>query len=87
MMPHVRTDTEARNDLAAIFAEQFGGIPRVFRAPGRVNLIGEHTNYNDGFAWYVEAFREFVSAGYEQAAGETPEIYVSSAGEGASEIS
>ena len=32
------------------FRERFEGTPRVFRAPGRVNLIGEHTDYNDGFA-------------------------------------
>src|SRR5262249_47823983 len=31
------------------FRELFGSEPRVFRAPGRVNLIGEHTDYNDGF--------------------------------------
>lgn len=49
-MPHVRTDTEARNNLTRAFAEKFDGTPRVFRAPGRVNLIGEHTDYNDGFA-------------------------------------
>jgi galactokinase len=49
-MPHVRTDTEARNNLTGAFSEKFGGTPRVFRAPGRVNLIGEHTDYNDGFA-------------------------------------
>jgi galactokinase len=31
------------------FQVAFGSRPRVFRAPGRVNLIGEHTDYNDGF--------------------------------------
>jgi galactokinase len=36
-------------DLAADFERRFGPSPRVYRAPGRVNLIGEHTDYNDGF--------------------------------------
>ena len=31
------------------FVEIYGGAPRLFRAPGRVNLIGEHTDYNGGF--------------------------------------
>lgn len=32
------------------FIEQYGENPMVIvRAPGRVNLIGEHTDYNDGF--------------------------------------
>jgi galactokinase len=31
------------------FTERFGEKPDVFSAPGRINLIGEHTDYNDGF--------------------------------------
>ncbi|MCB0167749.1 MAG: galactokinase, partial [Anaerolineae bacterium] len=34
----------------AHFKKQFDSVPsHCFRAPGRVNLIGEHTDYNDGF--------------------------------------
>lgn len=29
--------------------DRFGAKPRMFAAPGRVNLIGEHTDYADGF--------------------------------------
>ncbi len=36
-------------ELASRFERRFGVAPRVYRAPGRVNLIGEHTDYNDGY--------------------------------------
>jgi galactokinase len=37
-------------DLARQFASHFNAKPDfIVRAPGRVNLIGEHTDYNDGF--------------------------------------
>ncbi len=42
--------SEVLNRISRAFAETFGGAPDlVARAPGRVNLIGEHTDYNDGF--------------------------------------
>lgn len=39
--------------IKAFFTETFGSHGRlhVIRAPGRVNLIGEHTDYNDGFVF------------------------------------
>lgn len=41
----------------------FGKPPRIFRAPGRVNLIGEHTDYNEGFVLPLAIDREFLVAG------------------------
>src|SRR5262252_4536800 len=35
--------------VARHFYEVYGGSCRIFQAPGRINLIGEHTDYNDGF--------------------------------------
>ncbi len=47
------TSTPLDQRVAAVrsaFIERFGHRPDgVWRAPGRVNLIGEHTDYNDGF--------------------------------------
>jgi galactokinase len=37
------------NALGKAFRDEYGTEPRFFAAPGRVNLIGEHTDYNDGF--------------------------------------
>lgn len=31
------------------FSERFHAAPMLFRSPGRINIIGEHTDYNEGF--------------------------------------
>src|SRR5579863_5566303 len=36
-------------ELAERFQRELDGQPQIFSAPGRVNIIGEHTDYNDGF--------------------------------------
>ena len=47
----------------ARFSELFQGAPpRVAAAPGRVNLIGEHTDYNDGFVLPMAIARAAVVA-------------------------
>lgn len=38
-----------KSEFMKKFQKLFGGTPALYRAPGRVNLIGEHTDYNDGF--------------------------------------
>ena len=40
-------------ELAERFTRLYGGAPLLVRAPGRVNLIGEHTDYNEGFVFPV----------------------------------
>ncbi len=35
--------------VAKIFKERWQGEPLIIRSPGRINIIGEHTDYNEGF--------------------------------------
>ncbi len=51
------------NELGQIFNKYFNdtGLKKgVFAAPGRVNLIGEHTDYNDGFVLPMAIDKEIV---------------------------
>jgi len=41
------------------FLGRFGSQPRLFRAPGRINIIGEHTDYNQG--WVLPAAIDLYS--------------------------
>jgi galactokinase len=63
---------EPEPDLAATtataFEEAMGRPPEgLFRAPGRVNLIGEHTDYNDGFVLPMAIDRAVWVAGAPRA--------------------
>lgn len=48
--------------LTRVFQELYHTEPRIFRAPGRVNLIGEHTDYNEGFVLPAAIDRETMVA-------------------------
>jgi galactokinase len=56
--------TTSAKDIAATFEKIYRNVPRLFFSPGRINLIGEHIDYNDGFVmpgaidkgiWYAVA--------------------------------
>ncbi|MDZ7773364.1 MAG: galactokinase [Balneolaceae bacterium] len=45
--------SEVRDRVRSVFDRQFGGRPMLVRSPGRINIIGEHTDYNSG--WVLPA--------------------------------
>jgi galactokinase len=55
-----------RQPLLDSFRQLYEREARLFAAPGRVNLIGEHTDYNDGFVFPMAIDRETVVAGAQR---------------------
>ena len=49
-MKHLYSNMHIIENITNIYQEKFGHAPvHIARAPGRVNLLGEHVDYNDGF--------------------------------------
>ena len=60
---------ERTEKLKAAFKRQYGLDPEYMaHAPGRVNLIGEHTDYNEGFVFPAAIDRDMMIATREAAA-------------------
>ncbi|MEQ9440662.1 MAG: galactokinase [Cyclobacteriaceae bacterium] len=49
-------------DIRKAFSEQYAEEPLIVRSPGRVNLIGEHTDYNLGFVLPAAVDKEIMFA-------------------------
>lgn len=54
--------TNLQEKVYTTFKQHFQAEPLLFRAPGRINLIGEHTDYNDGFVFPAAIDKEMVFA-------------------------
>ena len=72
------------NRAGLAFVKRFGSAPRwVASAPGRVNLIGEHTDYNDGFVLPM-AIEQRTAIAADLAGADTINLHSVNAGESAS---
>jgi galactokinase len=68
------TVTDTKADVKRCFIDRFAATPMVIFAPGRVNLIGEHTDYNNGFVLPV-AINKGVYFALAKSDRDTSEIY------------
>jgi galactokinase len=76
----------ALHDVSTLFVATFKCAPEVrASAPGRVNVIGEHTDYNGGFVLPIAIERRTHVVGVKHASGDTCRI-VSTLGDGVVEF-
>ncbi|RSK41899.1 galactokinase [Mangrovimonas spongiae] len=55
-------NTELTAYITKQFQENFGENPLIIHSPGRINLIGEHTDYNEGFVFPAAINKGIVTA-------------------------
>jgi len=63
-MENIESIDELLSKAMSAFETRFNRRPRIAAcAPGRVNLIGEHTDYSDGFVFPMVIFNSLTYAG------------------------
>lgn len=62
------------NDVKAIFIDTFKTEPILIFSPGRINIIGEHTDYNDGFV-FPAAVDKGIAAAIQKSNSNTSTAY------------
>jgi len=53
---------DLEEDIKKAFINKFGNDPLLVRSPGRINLIGEHTDYNGGFVFPAAIDKYIIAA-------------------------
>lgn len=70
-------ETARAAQLAQVFQEQFGeAATMIVRAPGRINLIGEHTDYNGGHVLPLAIDRTMLIAAKVQSVSDNKQVNV-----------
>lgn len=62
------------NQIRSTFLEKYRSEPLLLRSPGRINLIGEHTDYNQGFV-LPAAIDKYIYLGFAKNASGTCRVY------------
>ncbi|CAH8284290.1 galactokinase [Mariniflexile fucanivorans] len=67
-------NTTLANKIRTSFKERFKSDPLLIFSPGRINIIGEHTDYNDGFV-FPAAVNKGIVAGIQKSEASESKVY------------
>lgn len=63
-----------KEKIISLFKERFGSEPVLYASSGRINLIGEHTDYNGGFV-FPGAIDKCIMAGIKENGSDKVRVY------------
>ena len=55
-------NTTLVNNIERAYGQKFSGKPILISSPGRINIIGEHTDYNEGFVFPAAIDKGIIAA-------------------------